>query len=260
MGEFDVALVLLPVSCSPCPSQVLVRGRGENNTDPCFPDSCSTAPSLPATPRPGPLSWQSDHRLTMERWQLANFLAGPLGAGGSLRVDLCSSSRTQEGGDRQAAASLEQSQKLQIPVASLWGLIWRPVGIYSICPHIAWEMGAPVGIGVAVLGPDPSAWSFSACSPIFCSLTVLWAQSMSTSRFPRMQQQFYLLATSHNCLAWGIESSPQFPEEWGYVFVWDCIAGIREFCAFAHADILRLTKMSFSFFIYLIRWSFHDFM
>lgn len=117
---------------------------------------------------PGPPSWQSVHRLTLERGQLPPFLAGPLGAGGSLRVDLCSSSRTQEGGDHQAAASLEQSQKLQIPVASPWGLIWRPVGIYSICPHIAWEVGAPGGMVGVVLAPDPSAGPFSVCSPVFC--------------------------------------------------------------------------------------------
>lgn len=89
---------LFPVLDAAC--RVLARGGGESNTDPGFPYGLALLPP-PATPPPAVLA-----ACPQARCGGMDFSAGPIGAGSSLRVELCSSSRAQEGGGREVAASL----------------------------------------------------------------------------------------------------------------------------------------------------------
>lgn len=138
---------LFPVLDAAC--RVLARGGGESNTDPGFPYGCRTAPPSSHSPArcPGSLSagslWRDGllgrtHRCWrfLESWAMF-FQQSPGGWG-----------------PWSSSLSVAVSEAAH-PVASLWGLIRRPVGIYRICPHVAWEVGAPGGIGVVVLSPTP---------------------------------------------------------------------------------------------------------
>lgn len=168
--------------------------------DPFLPDSCHTSPSL-SSHQLCPLFQHFVHRLSMERWQLASEQQPQ-----ALTAPREFTRLFQQKPTRWVVFSSHPLYsglgKTADPNCVYGGFILGPMGIYRIHLRIPWEVGPPGGGVWWSLPLTSSARPFSVCSPTVRFSIVPLTQSMATSRFLRMQYQFYLLATSPNLLAW----------------------------------------------------------